>query len=121
MELAGCLALPLLSHLKIIHRATYPASRPLTYIGRSGNTRYHMNVFCPRRSLSICLLATSFALLTTLRAELPKVALFTTGGTIQSKGANRDKLYEYSDGKVTPKELLDDFPELSSIANIETT
>lgn len=57
--------------------------------------------------------------LVSLRAELPTVALFTTGGTIQSKGAHRDKLYEYSDGRVTPKELLDDLPELSALAKIE--
>ncbi len=52
-------------------------------------------------------------------AALPKVALFTTGGTIQSKGAFRTKLYEYSDGRVTPAELLADLPELAEIAEIE--
>ncbi|PTY07888.1 L-asparaginase [Opitutaceae bacterium EW11] len=54
-----------------------------------------------------------------LAADLPTVALFTTGGTIQSKGAHRDKLYEYSDGRVSPKELLDDLPELQSVAKVE--
>jgi len=54
-------------------------------------------------------------------AKLPNVALFTTGGTIQSKGANRQKLMEYSDGKVTPQELLDDLPELKTLANISVT
>jgi len=53
-------------------------------------------------------------------ATLPKVVLFTTGGTIQSKGEHRDKLFEYTDGKVTPKELTDDLPELQTIAAIET-
>ena len=53
--------------------------------------------------------------------NLPGVALFTTGGTIQSKGANRQKLMEYSDGKVTPQELLDDLPELKKLANVSVT
>jgi L-asparaginase len=52
---------------------------------------------------------------------LPKVALFTTGGTIQSKGAHRQKLSEYNDGKVTPKELLEDLPELKSLAQVDVT
>jgi L-asparaginase len=51
--------------------------------------------------------------------DLPTVALFTTGGTIQSKGAHRQKLMEYSDGRVTPADLLADLPELMDIANIE--
>lgn len=54
-------------------------------------------------------------------ADLPNVALFTTGGTIQSKGAHRQKLMEYSDGKVTPRELLDDLPELKTVANLSVT
>jgi len=55
------------------------------------------------------------------RAEdpLPGVALFTTGGTIQSKGAHRQKLSEYSDGRVTPLELLADLPELGEVAKLE--
>jgi L-asparaginase len=52
---------------------------------------------------------------------LPKVAVFTTGGTIQSKGAHRQKLTEYNDGKVTPKELIDDLPELKSLAQVDVT
>jgi L-asparaginase len=51
--------------------------------------------------------------------KLPTVKLFTTGGTIQSKGSHRLKLSNYSDGKVTPQELLDDLPELKTIASIE--
>jgi L-asparaginase len=50
--------------------------------------------------------------------NLPGVAMFTTGGTIQSKGVDRQKLMEYNAGKVTPKELLDDLPELKAIANV---
>jgi len=53
--------------------------------------------------------------------NLPTVAMFTTGGTIQSKGAHRQKLMEYSDGKVTPQELLDDLPELKQLANVSVT
>jgi L-asparaginase len=53
-------------------------------------------------------------------APLPKVKLFTTGGTIQSKGAHREKLAEYSDGRVTPQELLEDLPEIKMFARVET-
>jgi L-asparaginase len=57
-----------------------------------------------------------------LAAEaLPKVMLFTTGGTIQSKGAHRQKLMEYSDGKVTPAELVGDLPELKAVADLAVT
>lgn len=52
-------------------------------------------------------------------ADLPTVKLFTTGGTIQSKGAHRQKLAEYSDGKVSPAELLADLPELKTFATVE--
>jgi len=53
--------------------------------------------------------------------NLPTVAMFTTGGTIQSKGADRQKLMEYNTGKVTPQELLDDLPELKQLASIKVT
>jgi L-asparaginase len=66
------------------------------------------------------LMITSLSLTLQVEAkDLPTVALFTTGGTIQSKGAHRQKLMEYSDGRVTPAELLADLPELMDIANIE--
>lgn len=52
---------------------------------------------------------------------LPEVMLFTTGGTIQSKGAHRQKLMEYSDGKVTPAELVADLPELADVAKVSVT
>jgi L-asparaginase len=54
-------------------------------------------------------------------AALPRVALFTTGGTIQSKGAHRQTLMEYNAGRVTPDELLTDLPELDSVAKLEVT
>lgn len=50
---------------------------------------------------------------------LPVVKVFTTGGTIQSKGSHRLKLSNYSDGKVSPRELLDDLPELGKLARLE--
>lgn len=52
---------------------------------------------------------------------LPKVGLFTTGGTIQSKGADRQRLMEYNAGKVTPDELVADIPELADIAELAVT
>jgi len=52
-------------------------------------------------------------------AELPRVALFTTGGTIQSRGEHRMKLMEYGAGRVTPDELLEDLPEIHRIAQVE--
>jgi L-asparaginase len=52
-------------------------------------------------------------------SPLPKVRLFTTGGTIQSRGAHRQKLMEYSDGKVTPEQLVSDLPELKEVAQLE--
>jgi L-asparaginase len=51
--------------------------------------------------------------------KLPTIKLFTTGGTIQSKASHRVELSNYSDGKVTPQELLGDLPELKKIAVIE--
>jgi L-asparaginase len=69
------------------------------------------------RSVGIALLVT----MSIVRADVPPtIALFTTGGTIQSKGAHRQKLTEYNDGKVTPQELLDDLPELKTIATVQT-
>ncbi len=69
----------------------------------------------------LALLATLVAGQASADVDLPGVALFTTGGTIQSKGAHRQKLMEYSDGRVTPQELLDDLPELKGIARIDVT
>ncbi len=54
-------------------------------------------------------------------AELPLVALFATGGTIQSKGTHRLTLAEYNESRVTPDELLADLPELKALARIEVT
>lgn len=57
----------------------------------------------------------------TAASGLPRVALFTTGGTIQSKGDHRQKLMEYNAGRVTPDELVGDLPELASLATLEVT
>lgn len=71
---------------------------------------------CTYSSVLLCLIASLAP--QWAAAELPKVKLFTTGGTIQSKGAHRQKLMEYSDGRVTPDELIADVPELKQIAEI---
>lgn len=73
------------------------------------------------RLTSTCLLLLAFVTGPLTQAALPKVALFTTGGTIQSKGAHRLKITEYNDGRVTPDELLNDLPELKAIADIQVT
>lgn len=74
------------------------------------------------RTLLYCKLCSLFIFLLTgsvnAATDLPNVKLFTTGGTIQSKGDHRQKLMEYSSGKVTPDELINDLPELKKIANI---
>ncbi len=70
--------------------------------------------------LPLCLLSSVLGLATLgVAADLPKIMLFTTGGTIQSKGAHRLKLSEYDDSKVEPEELLEDLPELKEIAIVE--
>ena len=51
--------------------------------------------------------------------EVPTVALFTTGGTIQSKGAHRLTLTEYNESRVSPNELIHDLPEINSLASIQ--
>lgn len=73
-----------------------------------------------RLRVALAALALVVATATSLSAALPKVKLFTTGGTIQSKGADRQKLMEYNSGKVTPEELLADLPELKAIADVST-
>lgn len=72
-----------------------------------------------RRFASFALLVLAAFSPLSLLADLPKVKLFTTGGTIQSRGAHREKLMEYDDGpKVTPTELIDDLPELKAVAEV---
>lgn len=52
---------------------------------------------------------------------LPKVVILGTGGTIQSKGANRMVRHDYTAGKVDIAELVAALPELNKIARIEAT
>lgn len=49
---------------------------------------------------------------------LPKVKLFSTGGTIQGSGPRRDEVANYKAAQFTPKQLLDDLPEAGKIADI---
>lgn len=51
---------------------------------------------------------------------LPKIKIFATGGTIHSKGEHRQKLMEYSDGKVNVGDLISDLPELNDVAELST-
>ena len=71
--------------------------------------------------LSLVIGHSSLVISTAAADNLPLVALFTTGGTIQSKGTHRLTLMEYNAGRVTPDELLGDLPELKSLARIEVT
>ena len=76
------------------------------------------------RSILRATLIVAFAFAATANAvagPMAKVMLFTTGGTIQSKGAHRQKLMEYSDGKVSPAELVGDLPELAQFADLAVT
>jgi L-asparaginase len=72
-------------------------------------------------SRAVLLLLASAVAHADIDAPLPNIALFTTGGTIQSKGSDRQKLMEYNSGRVTPEELLKDLPELNAIATISAT
>jgi L-asparaginase len=65
------------------------------------------------------LLLAPLAALGDMPQPLPTIKIFTTGGTIQSKGAHRLKLSNYSDGRVAPDELLADVPEIKNIAQVE--
>ena len=71
--------------------------------------------------LSLVIGHSSLVISTAAADNLPLVALFTTGGTIQSKGTHRLTLMEYNAGRVTPDELLTDLPELKGLARIEVT
>lgn len=51
--------------------------------------------------------------------ELPVVKLFTTGGTIQSLGADRLKLTEYREGRIDGATIVEAVPEASRLARVE--
>jgi L-asparaginase len=63
-------------------------------------------------SVSICSLPALWA------AGLPKVKVFSTGGTIQGSGARRDEVANYKPAVFTPKQLLEDLPEASKVADL---
>jgi L-asparaginase len=65
------------------------------------------------------LLPILFCTLPALAGDLPKVRVFSTGGTIQGKGADRDAIANYKPAVFTPKQLLDDLPEAALIANLD--
>jgi L-asparaginase len=85
---------------------------------------------CPKKvsGSQICaglVLLTTVALcsltLTTVRADnLPKVRVFSTGGTIQGAGPFRNEVANYKgDGSlVTGKMILDDLPEAKKVADV---
>ena len=49
---------------------------------------------------------------------VPKLKLFSTGGTISGGGPRRDQVANYKAAQFTPKQLLDDLPEAKKIAEI---
>lgn len=51
-------------------------------------------------------------------ADLPKVRLFSTGGTIQGVGETRDAIADYRPGKISPAQLIEDLPEAKAVADI---
>lgn len=53
------------------------------------------------------------------QAELPKVYVLGTGGTIQSKGDTRMTRHDYRAGRFDISELVEALPELKDIARIE--
>ncbi len=68
--------------------------------------------------LSMFLPAALCSVLFSAGAELPKVKLFSTGGTIQGSGPNRDEIANYRPAVFTPKQLLDDLPEARTLADV---
>jgi L-asparaginase len=73
----------------------------------------------PTRSFALLVVCTAaiqtFAL---SAAELPKVKLFSTGGTIQGAGDDRDELVGYKAGKIPPEQLIADIPEANAVADL---
>ncbi len=74
--------------------------------------------FPPRRLASAALALLACLAANAAFADLPKVKLFTTGGTIQSKGIHRQQHMEYDASKVSPDELVADLPEMKEFADI---
>jgi L-asparaginase len=70
--------------------------------------------------LSLTLAAAAFLISSPscLAQTLPKVRLFSTGGTIQGYGANRDQIANYRAGQIPPDKLLEDLPEAKTVADV---
>jgi L-asparaginase len=67
----------------------------------------------------VLLLAITVYVTPQVRAQsLPKVRLFSTGGTIQGYGANRDAISNYRAGQIPPDQLLADLPEAKTVADM---
>jgi len=49
---------------------------------------------------------------------LPKVRVFATGGTISGFADSRDKQDGYKPGKIPPKDLIADIPEVQKVADV---
>jgi L-asparaginase len=69
------------------------------------------------RVISFLLQVTLISLFATA-ADLPKVKLFTTGGTIQGSAENRDEIANYRPAVIKGQQLLDDLPEVKTIAEM---
>jgi len=67
----------------------------------------------------ILMVSVLFAL--SVQAELPRVVVLGTGGTIQSKGDTRMTRHDYRSGRYDIAELIDALPEVHSIARVEAT
>jgi L-asparaginase len=68
--------------------------------------------------VSLILAAAAILIPSSLAQALPKVRLFSTGGTIQGYGANRDQISNYRAGQIPPEKLLADLPEAASVADV---
>jgi L-asparaginase len=69
-------------------------------------------------ALSIPLIVLNAVPAAELPKGLPKVKLFSTGGTIQGRGPRRDHVADYKAAQFTPKQLLDELPEAGKLAEM---
>jgi L-asparaginase len=56
-----------------------------------------------------------------IAADLPRVVILGTGGTIQSKGDTRMTRYDYNAGRFEIEEILDMIPQAREVATLEAT
>jgi L-asparaginase len=72
-----------------------------------------------RLTFALCSLVAAMVAAAELPTKaLPKLKLFSTGGTIQGSGPRRDEVANYKAAQFTPKQLLEDLPEAKKIADI---